>query len=103
MDIRRQCRLNQWSMMVQEREDSGLSIRAYCEQKGIGVKTYYYRLKKLREVAVELAQPEIVQVEAPAICEQKSIVIQSDNTSIEIPCNCNPETVRAAVSFLKQL
>ena len=47
MDIRRQCRLNQWSMMVQEREDSGLSIRAYCEQKGIGVKTYYYRLKKL--------------------------------------------------------
>ena len=26
MDIRRQCRLNQWSMMVQEREDSGLSI-----------------------------------------------------------------------------
>ena len=52
MDIRRQCRLNQWSMMVQEREDSGLSIRAYCEQKGIGVKTYYYRLKKLREAAV---------------------------------------------------
>ena len=72
MDIIRQCRLNQWSMMVQEREDSGLSIRAYCEQKGIGVKTYYYRL------------------------------IQSGNTSIEIPGNANPETVRAAVSFLKQ-
>ena len=102
MDIRRQCRLNQWSMMVQEREDSGLSIRAYCEQKGIGVKTYYYRLKKLREAAVELTQPEIVQVEAPEILEQKSIVIQSGNTSIEIPCNANPETVRAAVSFLKQ-
>ena len=86
MDIRRQCRLNQWSMMVQEREDSGLSIRAYCEQKGIGVKTYYYRLKKLREAAVELTQPEIVQVEAPEI----------------LPGNANPETVRAAVSFLKQ-
>ena len=102
MDIRRQCRLNQWSMMVQEREDSGLSIRAYCEQKGIGVKTYYYRLKKLREAAVELTQSEIVQVEAPEILEQKSIVIQSGNTSIEIPGNANPETVRAAVSFLKQ-
>ena len=102
MDIRRQCRLNQWSMMVQEREDSGLSIRAYCEQKGIGVKTYYYRLKKLREAAVELTQPEIVQVEAPEILEQKSIIIQSGNTSIEIPGNANPETVRAAVSFLKQ-
>ena len=98
MDIRRQCRLNQWSMMVQEREDSGLSIRAYCEQKGIGVKTYYYRLKKLREAAVELTQPEIVQVEAPEILEQKSIVIQSGNTSIEIPGNANPETVRVNTS-----
>ena len=102
MDIIRQCRLNQWSMMVQEREDSGLSIHAYCEQKGIGVKTYYYRLKKLREVAVELAQPEIVQVEAPEIHEKQNIVIQTGNTSIEIPGNANPETVRAAVSFLKQ-
>lgn len=35
VDIRRQCRLNQWSMMGQEREDSGLSIRALCEQKGL--------------------------------------------------------------------
>ena len=73
MDIRRQCRLNQWSMMVQEREDSGLSIRAYREQKGIGVKTYYYRLKKLREAAVGSTQPEIVQVEAPEILEQKTL------------------------------
>ena len=78
-------------------------LRAYCEQKGIGVKTYYYRLKKLREAAVESTQPEIVQVEAPEILEQKSIVIQSGNTSIEIPGNANPETVRAAVSFLRQL
>ena len=60
------------------------------------------RLKKLREAAVELTQPEIVQVEAPEILEQKSIIIQSGNTSIEIPGNANPETVRAAVSFLKQ-
>ena len=101
MDIRKQYRLNQWSMMVQERENSGLSIRAYCEQKGIGVKTYYYRLKKLREAAIELAQPEIVQVEAPAIQEKQSIIIQTGNTSIEIPGNANPETVKAAVSFLK--
>ena len=36
------------------------------------------------------------------ILEQKSIIIQSGNTSIEIPGNANPETVRAAVSFLKQ-
>ena len=89
--------------MVQERIDSGLSTREYCEQKGIGLKTYYYRLKKLREAAVELATPEIVKIEAPTVCEQSSIVIRTNNATVEIPTSANPETVRAAVSFLERL
>ena len=43
MEIRRQVRLSQWSAMVREREESGLSVKAYCEQTGIAAKTYYYR------------------------------------------------------------
>jgi len=39
MEIRRQVRLSQWSAMVREREESGLSVKAYCEQTGIAVKT----------------------------------------------------------------
>ena len=30
MEIRQLVRLNQWSAMVQEREDSGLSVKAFC-------------------------------------------------------------------------
>ena len=102
-EIRRQCRLNEWNLMVQERMDSGLSTREYCKQKGIGVKIYYYRLKKLREAAVELAALEIVQVEAPVICEQNNIVIRTNSATEEILTSSNPETVRAAVSFLERL
>ena len=66
MEIRRQVRLSQWGAMVREREESGLSVHAYCEQAGIVAKTYYYRLRRLREAAVEqarseAAQPELVQ------------------------------------------
>ena len=71
MEIRRQVRLSQWSAMVSEREESGLSVKAYCKQTGIAAKTYYYRLRKLREAAVEQArfeatQPELVQFTPPA-------------------------------------
>jgi len=31
MEIWQQVRLNQWSAMVQEREDSGLSVKAFCK------------------------------------------------------------------------
>ena len=53
MEIRRQVRLSQWGAMVREREESGLSVKAYCRQVGIAAKTYYYRLCRLREAAVE--------------------------------------------------
>ena len=99
----RQRQFNEWSVIVQECEESGLSVRAYCEQRGIGVKTYYYWRKKLRELSSKSAQPEIVQVEVPVQHKQSGIIIKTSNISIEIPCSATPKTVRAAVSFLRQL
>ena len=111
MDIRRQCRFNQWSMMVQEREDSGLSVKAFCKQVGIAAKTYYYRLRRLREAVgeqarSEAAQPELVRFTPPAeyaVGQAQRIVIKTADTTIEIPVNTQPDVVAAAVSFLRQL
>ena len=57
--------------MVREREDSGLNVKAFCKQVGIAPKTYYYRLRRLREAAIKqtqlgavqpkTSQPELVQ------------------------------------------
>ena len=116
MEIRQQVRLNQWSAMVQEREDSGLSVKAFCKEAGIATKTYYYRLRRLREAAIKktqmgtlqptTSQPELVQYTPPTgyICDPttQSIVIRTSSTTVEIPMNTNPEVVAAAVSFLKQ-
>lgn len=64
-------------------------------EKGIGVKTYYYRLKKLHEAAIEAQVPELVQVVVPTVKPLSSgIVIRSDKATIEIPCDAKPETVQ---------
>lgn len=54
---------------------------------------------------INTSAPEIVQVDIPSENTQSNpeIVIRVDNTTIEVSGNVNPETVRAAVSFLKQL
>ena len=70
MEIRQQVRLNQWSAMVQEREDSGLSVKAFCKQAGIATKTYYYRLRRLREAAIKQTQFGTVQ---PAMSQQELV------------------------------
>ena len=46
-----QLRLSGWSEAVKERLDSGQTVSAFCEEKGISQTTYYYRQKKVREAA----------------------------------------------------
>jgi transposase-like protein len=47
--IAEEYRLSHWAQIVQERKESGLSIRAYCESSGLHENTYYYWQKKLRD------------------------------------------------------
>ena len=66
----------QWAKIIQDKNNSGLSVKAYCESVGLHENTYYYRLKKLRESACEelstiqsrrsgLAQPVFAEVKIP--------------------------------------
>ncbi len=53
-------RLGHWAQIIQERIESGLSIRAYCVKMDIHENTYFYWQRKLREsVCTE------IQVTAP--------------------------------------
>ena len=46
-------RLAYWAQIMQNQSESGLSIRAFCEQSGFHENTYFYWQKKLREAACE--------------------------------------------------
>ena len=51
--IAAECRLSHWAQVMEDRKESGLSIRAYCEGKGMHENVYYYWQKKLRGAAFE--------------------------------------------------
>ena len=52
-------RLQQWAVIMRDCKESGLSIRAYCENAGIRPNRYFYWQKRLREAACE----ELIKVE----------------------------------------
>ena len=55
-EIAAEYRLSHWAQIMQERTQSGLSIRAFCREAGISNNTYFYWQKKLRSAAcAELA------------------------------------------------
>jgi putative transposase len=46
-------RLTHWAGIMRERQESGLSIKAFCEMSGFHENIYYYWQRRLREAACE--------------------------------------------------
>ena len=58
-EIAAEYRLTHWAQIVQSRVDSGLSVKAFCENSSIHENSYYYWQRKLREATCdEMARNE---------------------------------------------
>jgi len=74
-------RLAHWAQVMQERNESGMSIKAYCESVGLHQNVYHYWQRKLRVAAMAThaegetvlkSRPEAPVLSAPkgwAVCE----------------------------------
>ena len=87
--ITKEYRYSHWFQIIQERNESGLSIKAYCEKVGIHPNVYHYWQRKLRAAALLASNraESMVEVNLPApqgwaICETKSTA--NDQSTIEI-------------------
>ena len=55
-DVKREYQLQEWSGMVRECKESGLTVENWCTERGITEHAYYYRLRKLRQAAFDALQ-----------------------------------------------
>ena len=97
----------EWVSMVRACQSSGLQIKEWCQLNGIVPKTYYYRLRRLREMFLEqnrdLVTPEIKPlpvVKTPSV-EAKDITIQLDGISITIPQGTDTDTIANILRAVK--
>jgi putative transposase len=51
--IAHEVRLKKWSGILRARQESGQTIRGYCQTNGINEKSYYYWQRQLRAIACE--------------------------------------------------
>jgi transposase-like protein len=62
--VKKEVKVSQWAEMVRQRNENGLTVTDWCKENGINLKTYYYRLKQVRQaVCNEIEQHDIVPVE----------------------------------------
>ena len=51
-----QVRAASWSAIIKQRNDIGLTIKEWCASNGIQESVYYYRLKRLRKMALDVCK-----------------------------------------------
>ena len=102
--VRDEYRTQNWTMVIQECSNSGLSNREFCRQRGISEKTYYYWLRKLRSQMAEVAGPQLVQLEpAPALAQDDVLQIQYRGAELKLPTGVDMDAVTALLRSLQSL
>ena len=92
--VKRDVQLQEWAKVQQE---SGMTVTAYCAQNGINIKTYYYRLRKVREQCLE-SEPAIVPVAVPRATSD--IRIEKNSLQISLPADIPTDTLIALIHEL---
>ena len=96
-------RMAQWSQIIRECRESGLSNREFCRQRGITEKSFYYWLKKIRESLAEQMAPRIVPLEGGSTSTPVDMIrIQFGEASIQVPGKTDVDAIALLLQALQK-
>ena len=95
--VKRNGQLREWAEQIKAQQESGMTVTAFCAQNGINIKSYYYRLRKVREQCLE-SEPAIVPVAVPRATSD--IHIEKNGLQISLPTNISADTLIALIHEL---
>ena len=100
--VRDEYRAQTWAMLIQECNNSGLTKRAFCQQRGISEKSFYYWLRKLRSQMAEAAGPQLVQLE-PTVISDDMLQIQYRGAELKLSAGVDIDAVAALLRSIQSL
>lgn len=107
-------RLTQWAKIIQARQESGKSIKDFCEESGIERNAYFYWQRKLRKAAcTELAISEKPDSPVPSGWMQlapvqiqqlkASLEIEISGCHVAVTTDTDPELLKKVCRILRSL
>ena len=101
--VRNEFRLQNWMEIIRECEESGLSNREFCFQRGISEKTYYYWLRKVRAAAATVLEPQLVRVDNPTMSgTEQMIEIRYGRAELKLPEEVDLKALAAFLNTLRR-
>ena len=110
-EVKQVVRHDNWKRMYEEYQRSGMKVNDWCVMQGLSVKTFYYRLKVIREEMLnETNQHDIVPVmkcktEMPTDMSttksDEKIHINGNGIEIELPTTISAELMTAILRGMR--
>ena len=110
-EVKQVVRHDNWKRMYEEYQRSGMKVNDWCVMHGLSVKTFYYRLKVIREEMLnETNQHDIVPVmkcktEMPSDMSttksDEKIHINGNGIEIELPTTISAELMIAILRGMR--
>lgn len=98
-EVKNRVKLDTWRQRIQECQQSGKSIRSWCEENGVAVSSYYSYLRKIRESLLQ--DNQIAALEVPKPEGTGDIRIECGTITVTLPGTVSGEQLAAILSALK--
>ena len=103
LEARNRYRMEEWAQIVSQCRASGLSNREFCRRNGIPEKTFYYRLRKLREKAAE-SEITLCRVETESSPSAGyNVRVKYHGADIEVSQDTDPGALKLALRALSEI
>lgn len=108
MDTRlaaQQIRLTEWAGIIHARNESGQTIKEFCQQNGITETQYFYWLRRVRATALQEQSSRFVEISAPtetAVAESGTagVIIEYNGARIKVTNGCCRNTLSMVMEVL---
>ena len=115
MDVQRvttEYRMGSWAELIKECRSSGKTVNSWCEERNVGIKSYYYWLRKLRMAACSSSgetiitngkvQPVFAQLNVPAV-QSSAVVLKYNGITVEIQNGASVITIENTLKAIKSI
>ena len=102
LEVRDVYRAETWATLIQESNNSGLTKREFCRQRGISEKSYYYWLRKLRNQAAKTAESHLIKLD-PTQTEEDILHIRYHDAELRLPSGVDMDVVAALLRSIQML
>ena len=100
--VRDEYRLQNWARIIRERQESGLTNKEFCAQRGIPEKKYYYWLRRVREAATEAAEPQLVRLDGNSSAGKgRRLEIRYGEAELKLPEDVDLKAVAILLNALR--